>query len=250
MTSQQTILKKGIHVQHTWGKRCDQFFFASDSYDPNYSTLNVSVTPGRLHLTAKTMQAFDQIWRHHSDYDWFLKADDDTYIVVDNLRLFLSGQNASEDIFFGQHFIRRRFGQSLDYVSGGAGYVISHQALKLFGNRDRRVCHTDQGFEDVEFSLCMDKLGVKLGDARDSMGRSRFHCFTPFAFISGDASLMSEWYRKIAKYWVQVSHIVLVSAIIDIGIPDLNRSSRHFSCVQYYHLELKTIYSFYAIVGL
>ena len=32
------------------------------------------------------------------------QADDDTYVIVENLRYFLSSQNSSEPIFFGHHF--------------------------------------------------------------------------------------------------------------------------------------------------
>ena len=60
---------------------------------------------GYEHLTQKSNLALLFAYKHHrDDFDWFVKADDDTYLIVDHLRTFLSKQNASEPVTFGYNF--------------------------------------------------------------------------------------------------------------------------------------------------
>ncbi len=45
------------------------------------------------------------LYSHHVDqFDWFLKADTDTYVVIDNLRSFLAQQSPDQPVYFGHHF--------------------------------------------------------------------------------------------------------------------------------------------------
>ena len=60
------------------------------------------------------------------------QADDDTYIIVENLRYFLSGENSSEPIFFGHNF-QKYLKQG--FFSGGSGYVLSKEALRRYGEK-------------------------------------------------------------------------------------------------------------------
>ena len=113
---------------------------------------------------------FRYLYKNHIDEaDWFLKADDDTYIVLENLRYMLQGQNSSEAVYFGCKF---KPYVKQGYMSGGAGYVLSKEAVRRFATRGMSdktgaLCRKDGGgAEDVEMGKCMENLGVRAGDSR------------------------------------------------------------------------------------
>ncbi|PVD29929.1 hypothetical protein C0Q70_09188 [Pomacea canaliculata] len=193
MTSPTTLDKKAVHVRNTWAKRCNTALFMSSQWNASFPTIGLNVSEGRQHLTAKTMKAFYYIYENHfNDADWFLKADDDTYVIVENLRYFLSSYNCQEPIYFGQVF--KVLVKPQGYTSGGAGYVLSKEALRRVATlgKNASVCRQDGGAEDMEMGKCLQNLGVKLMPSVDNLGRSRFHCFGPEGHVHGG---FPNWYH-------------------------------------------------------
>ena len=49
-------------------------------------------------------QTFKYLYKNYNDFDFYLKADDDTFVFVDNLRKFLSNKNRSSPVTYGWDF--------------------------------------------------------------------------------------------------------------------------------------------------
>ena len=117
-------------MKTTWARRCDKALFMSSEGDGDLPTVKLKVAEGRDNLWGKTKMAFKYVYQHNfEDYDWFVKADDDTYMVIENLRYLLKDHNSSHPIYFGRKF-KPHVEQG--WMSGGAGYVLSKEALRRF----------------------------------------------------------------------------------------------------------------------
>ncbi len=158
----------------------------------------LNVSEGRNGLWGKTKGAFSYIYKYHAnDADWFLKADDDTYVVIENLRYLLQPYNASDPIYFGCKF--KPYVKN-GYMSGGGGYVLSREAVKRFVTKGLdeaagiQCRKDDQGAEDVEMGKCMESLHVVAGDSRDTEGRGRFFPFVPEQHLIPNILPKDFWY--------------------------------------------------------
>uniref|UniRef100_A0A182SMC3 N-acetylgalactosaminide beta-1,3-galactosyltransferase n=1 Tax=Anopheles maculatus TaxID=74869 RepID=A0A182SMC3_9DIPT len=170
--------------------------------DPTIDSIALPVEEGRESLWNKTREAFRYIYAHHlEEYDWFFKADDDTYVVVENLRYFLYPYSPELPIYFGSKF---RFPDYVKqgYFSGGAGYVLSREALRRFYEQalqDEVNCSTAYDTEDLEMGKCMESVNVTAGDSRDDLGRKRFLPMDPI-FHLAEPNDPSFWYNDYSYY--------------------------------------------------
>lgn len=138
------------------------------------------------------------------DADWFLKADDDSYVIMENLRTMLHPYPADMPIFFGRKFWLPSSVPDQGYMSGGASYVLSKKAVTRFvvdGIHNASMCY--QGIdspEDLELGLCLERLNVIAGDSRDENGRDRFFpLYTTYHLMDQD-DRDTFWYYNYSYY--------------------------------------------------
>jgi glycoprotein-N-acetylgalactosamine 3-beta-galactosyltransferase len=190
----------------SWANECDKVFFVAkfNEQHPNKSVeifdpLPVLEPAGLFNDTYKTLTTkmfvlFRDLYLRYNDYDWYLKADTDTFIFVDNLRNFLGGENPTAPVTYGYDF---KVIVDKGYHSGGGGYVLSNEALKRIGSRleaNLTSC-VNTGTEDVDVAKCLRLVDVFPKKSIDELGRERFHPLSAHDHLSG-----RKYYQWMYKY--------------------------------------------------
>ena len=146
------------------------------------------------HLTDKIYKTFRDVYLRYNAFDWYLKSDDNTFIFVDNLKKFLQEKNSTQPVTYGYDM---KLIVDRGYHSGGAGYVLSNEALKRIGSQlvsNYSFC-PNSGVEDVDVAKCLRKLSVYPEKSIDEMGRERFHPFDVGTHLMGG---FPDWYFQYA----------------------------------------------------
>lgn len=105
MTNPKNHQTKAEHVRRTWGKRCNKILFMSSKTDVELGTVAMPATDTYNGLWGKTKNAFHFIYYNHfDDADWFVKVDDDSYLVLENLRFMLHQYQPETSLYFGHRY--------------------------------------------------------------------------------------------------------------------------------------------------
>ncbi|KAL8563526.1 hypothetical protein ACOMHN_064351 [Nucella lapillus] len=186
------LLGKVKAVNSTWVKRCDGHIYFVEGPGMAHvprplprDVVSLDVPPGYYNLTTKVVTILLYLYRYHlEDYDWFLKGDDDAYIVMENLRFILSHYDPGDPVYLG-HLYKQHHPSG--YMSGGASYVLSREALRrvVLDGYKKEKCATRGKFEDVEVGRCLHQVGIESFNTRDRFGRDTFHPLRPSTHIVG-----------------------------------------------------------------
>ncbi|XP_032807556.2 glycoprotein-N-acetylgalactosamine 3-beta-galactosyltransferase 1-like [Petromyzon marinus] len=199
VTHPKNVQAKARHVKATWAKRCDRVLFMSSEEDKELGAIGLGTGEGRDKLYWKTIKALYYIHENHlDDADWFLKADDDTYVIMENLKLLLVSYSPSEPIFFGRKF---KYFVKQGYMSGGGGYAMSREAVRKFVEAfETGKCTHASTIEDVEVAKCLAKVGVVAGESLDMHRRETFHGVFPEELLTKKHDQKPFWYRDYSYH--------------------------------------------------
>lgn len=142
MTNPTNHWQKAQYARRTWGQRCNIFLFMSTVegmlrgrvillqitltvffLDPVLGTIALPCEEGRDHLWCKVRAAFKYVYEHHlNEADFFLKADDDSYMIVENLRYLLEGYTGDDPVHFGSKFLLPNRHDQVSCKGGSASF--------------------------------------------------------------------------------------------------------------------------------
>jgi len=135
-------------------------------------------------------------------FDWILKVEINTFVIMENLRYFVSSLDPAIPFYFG-HTLSSTWGTS--YNSAAAGILMSRGALvQLQKALAKRVCADDgTSSSDIELGSCLAKISIYPQDTRDGNGHARF---LPFDLQTHLLKKHSSWFSFLwgkSKYPVK-----------------------------------------------
>ncbi|GMR58492.1 hypothetical protein PMAYCL1PPCAC_28687 [Pristionchus mayeri] len=197
LTSEKYHDTRALAVNETWLRRCDHgVFFTNAPFEREkkipYRTVFAGILDSYENLFYKSRYAFYYISEiMKADFDWFVKADDDTYLIVENLRAYLRTLDPSLPYYVGY---RMKPYLENGYNGGGAGYVLSKKALELFAREayvNETIC-PDDIYEDVGIGRCLANLGILPHKSVNEQGQQRFNTYHPVKTLEG-WSKQADW---------------------------------------------------------
>lgn len=144
------------NVKETWGKDVDCLFY-SDHRDVKKNIIKVSDRNDYHSNEPKHINALTYVSNNITGYDWFFFCDDDTFVNTKKLNEFVI--DIDKESVHGSS-IKGSWSRdpSLDYCSGGAGYLIHFDLLKKI---KKHVKVFNSGYSDVSLGMTLRELNIK-----------------------------------------------------------------------------------------
>lgn len=187
--------KRQQFLEKTWLSDVDNYIFASDKDEAK--NLKLSERTDYQSAEQKQINSIFYLYGLKQEYKYYLFVDDDTFVNIDNLLLFLNSNNlktggrmlsAETDAGNG---IFRHF-PTLQYYSGGAGFFLDRELLEKIFHGMSYYQETPWG--DVSLGLIMQKIGIKVNHLPEF-----FHSYSPQTLNHNDEKIK----KSITYHYVE-----------------------------------------------
>lgn len=183
-TAWNNTRESAIPVNSTWGRRCNKLFFVSTKTEEDTPTTAAANNQNIERHGTRIGETLDKIFTVYlDDYAWFVTAGVNTYIILENLRYFLSTKDHRKPVYFSDRLEKH------DNTSCGWAYVFSREAIRLFGQRSHGLCKFESARVDKDFDSCIKLVGITPSESMDRQERKRFHCLHPKESLMGTCAL-------------------------------------------------------------
>ncbi|KAJ8918537.1 hypothetical protein NQ315_013042 [Exocentrus adspersus] len=169
-------------IKDTWSKGCTYVKFVEifSRSSNNKTPLKRTKENSSWVLLCSTLSDIGK------DYHWVMVANDNTFVILENLRYYVADLDPSNKYYLG-HAIT--FWNTV-YNSAEAGYVLSNgsvQAFKSKFNSSKCSTNTYWNREDFYLGKYFSALNITPVDTRDSYGYSLFHPYNWYhVFFPGE----------------------------------------------------------------
>lgn len=206
--------EKMTMIDSTYGEGCDKLVWVVDaasnppkSYaNHDFYAINMSRPENQRNIWEKVHRMWSNVYNSKltDKYDWFIKADDDTFIITENMKGYLQYYDPNYPHYLG-HTLRKRWKSENVIFNSGVCYVLSKASINRIGpylthlptldplvGRSHCVDRSGAG-EDPTTSICLSGVGIRPGNTLDHEMRERFLIFRPTDH--------EKIYREDTWYW-------------------------------------------------
>ncbi|CAF1125331.1 unnamed protein product [Adineta ricciae] len=187
LSSNARHLTSSIAIVYSWGKRCDRFYFVTRLQNTSIDLMmleyfeNITdITP--LTINQQTLNALIYLQRHspYSSYHWFLRASDDSFVVMPNLRRLVNQLHKQakkkKDAIVHVGDVDELY-RSHQIKTTGSVMLFNHYALDQLALYEETEIEKDKCLSDMmydhEFVSCMKKFDIKINPVDSNLIRSQ-----------------------------------------------------------------------------
>ena len=185
ITHEKSIHNRSYAIWKTWSRYCDKTLFACNcsnvlkiqKFNLNMEIpkelirfkdikemplLFLNVTEAYDKMGVKVFEIMKQTFNQNPHHEWYLMADDDTYIFMKNLKKFIKSKNPKDPLVYGHKYTHL---VPNGYISGGPGIIFSQESMKrLVKKIANKECDKDiDPFGDVSIARCMNRANTSIG---------------------------------------------------------------------------------------